>query len=160
MVGDSGRGPKYRQIAADLRAAIRSGEYQPGGRLPGENVLMERYEVARMTARQALAVLSNEGVAAARKGSGVYVREFELIVRDGINRLSSWPWSTGRSIWSADIRDRELAVDSVDVYESEVPAEIAPVLIRTAYTADGRPVEVNQMTADASAYVFRYEFDA
>ena len=26
--------------------------------------------------------------------------------------------------------------------------------------AEGRPVEVNEMTADASAYVFRYEFSA
>jgi GntR family transcriptional regulator len=31
-------------------------------------------------------------------------------------------------------------------------------VIRTAYTSDGQPVEVNEMTADASAYVFRYDF--
>ena len=31
---------------------------------------------------------------------------------------------------------------------------------RTAYTADGTPVEVNEMTADAGSYVFRYEFAA
>ena len=31
---------------------------------------------------------------------------------------------------------------------------------RTAYTADGTPVEVNEMTADAGLYVFRYEFAA
>lgn len=31
-------------------------------------------------------------------------------------------------------------------------------VIRTAYTSDGQPVEVSEMTADASAYVFRYDF--
>jgi len=31
-------------------------------------------------------------------------------------------------------------------------------VIRTAYTSDGQPVEVSEMVADASAYVFRYEF--
>jgi GntR family transcriptional regulator len=31
-------------------------------------------------------------------------------------------------------------------------------VIRTAYTSDGQPVEVNEMVADASAYVFRYDF--
>ena len=31
-------------------------------------------------------------------------------------------------------------------------------ITRTAYTADGAPVEVNEMTADAGSYVFRYEF--
>jgi len=30
---------------------------------------------------------------------------------------------------------------------------------RVAVTSDGTRVEVNEMTADASAYVFRYEFD-
>jgi GntR family transcriptional regulator len=33
-------------------------------------------------------------------------------------------------------------------------------ITRTAYDAVGAPVEVNEMTADASAYVFRYEFGA
>jgi hypothetical protein len=36
---------------------------------------MRDYQVARMTARQALAQLINEGIATARKGAGVYVRD-------------------------------------------------------------------------------------
>ncbi|MGQ0629855.1 MAG: XdhC family protein [Sporichthyaceae bacterium] len=64
---------KYRRIAEDLRAGIRAGEYTPGGALPGENDLMARYQVARMTVRQALAELQREGLAVARRGSGVYV---------------------------------------------------------------------------------------
>lgn len=31
-------------------------------------------------------------------------------------------------------------------------------ITRTAYTEEGRPVEVNDMTADAAAYVMRYDF--
>ena len=64
---------KYRRIADDLRSGIASGEYSPGGALPGENDLMARYKVARMTVRQALAELQREGLAVARRGSGVYV---------------------------------------------------------------------------------------
>jgi GntR family transcriptional regulator len=33
-------------------------------------------------------------------------------------------------------------------------------ITRTEYAAGGTPVEVNEMTADASSYVFRYEFAA
>ncbi|WP_042422219.1 GntR family transcriptional regulator [Streptacidiphilus anmyonensis] len=33
-------------------------------------------------------------------------------------------------------------------------------LIRTSYTADRRPIEVNQMVLDATAFVLDYEFDA
>ncbi len=64
---------KYRRIADDLRTGIARGEYTPGGALPGENDLMARYKVARMTVRQALAELQREGLAVARRGSGVYV---------------------------------------------------------------------------------------
>lgn len=41
-------------------------------------------------------------------------------------------------------------------------AAATPVMeiVRTAYDASGTPVEVNEMTADSSAYVFRYDFDA
>ncbi|MGQ0623100.1 MAG: XdhC family protein [Sporichthyaceae bacterium] len=64
---------KYRRIAEDLRAGIRSGRYSPGSALPGENDLMASYQVARMTVRQALAELQREGLVVARRGSGVYV---------------------------------------------------------------------------------------
>jgi GntR family transcriptional regulator len=42
--------------------------------------------------------------------------------------------------------------------------EIAPgtpvvEICRVALDAGGTPVEVNEMTADSSAYIFRYEFD-
>jgi GntR family transcriptional regulator len=244
---------KYRTIASDLRAAIARGDYLPQARLPGENDLMRQYQVARMTARQALAQLINEGLAVARKGSGVYVREFRPVVRSGIGRLAASGWGSGRSIWSAEVRHRDLAVDQVEVRRTEPPEEFRllldlpdepdvvviarsrryvldgkPVLlsvsylpagiaagtmmeyqdagpggiyarlrelghaparfredlrarmpepeeaerlalppgtpvvdvIRTAYTADGQIVEVNEMTADASSYVFRYDFDA
>jgi GntR family transcriptional regulator len=33
-------------------------------------------------------------------------------------------------------------------------------ICRVALDADGLPVEVNEMTADSSAYIFRYEFGA
>jgi GntR family transcriptional regulator len=33
-------------------------------------------------------------------------------------------------------------------------------ITRTAFTADHRAVEVSEMIADASAYIFRYEFNA
>src|SRR6266702_4761307 len=102
--------PRYRRIASDLRSAIEQGEYPPGSRLPGENTLMQDYGVARMTARQALAVLIGEGLAISRKGAGVFVRTFRPIVRNGIARLATDRWASGRTIWSADTEDRSLTV--------------------------------------------------
>jgi GntR family transcriptional regulator len=243
--------PKYRQIAADLRAAINDRDYLPGDRLPGENDLMARYQVARMTARQALGVLLNEGLAVARKGSGIFVRDFAPIIRESLTRLTHDRWARGASIWSADAVDRDVQV-TARVREDAVPSHIAPLLgleagtrvcvrerrfvldgepvmlsnsylpadvvrgsaitqpdtgsggtyarlaelgheptrfredvrarmpqpqeiaalglsafgtpvieiVRTAFTADGNPIEVNEMTLDASAYILRYDFEA
>lgn len=69
-------------IAKDLRAAIRSGTYTPGDRLPSEAALMATYGVARMTARHGLSMLKDEGLTVTRHGSGVFVRAFEPIIRD------------------------------------------------------------------------------
>ncbi|WP_043264721.1 GntR family transcriptional regulator [Streptomyces sp. CT34] len=144
------RQPKYQQIADVLRESIKSGERGPGDRLPGENDLMAKYGVARMTARQALGVLKNEGIAESRKGAGVFVRAFRPLRRRGIQRLSQEQWGAGRSIWSADIEDRTLVVDQVTVTEKLVPERIAQVLdiapdeavcVRERrFVLDGKPV--------------------
>ncbi|MCX4811236.1 GntR family transcriptional regulator [Streptomyces sp. NBC_01239] len=149
--GDTGRQPKYQRIAARLRAAIEAGEYGPGERLPGENDLMAEHGVARMTARQALGVLQAEGIVEARKGAGVFVRDFRPIRRRGLERLAHAQWGEGRSIWATDAGDRELVVDSVEVGEEDAPAAIAGVLglgdeearvcvRRRRYVLDGKPV--------------------
>ena len=125
LTGPSAR--KYRQIANRLRAAVRAGEYEPGDRLPGENDLMATYGVARMTARQAIGVLTTEGVAEARKGSGVYARDFTPVIRSALTRLSHERWSAGASIWSANADGRDITV-STTVTEIPVPERIAPLL--------------------------------
>ena len=142
----------HHQIADDLRAAIRSGEYQDGDRLPGENALMQRYGVARATAREALAVLRNEGLAVARRGSGVYVRLFAPIRRHGSERLSRERWGTGRDVWASDVQERRPQVDPILVTRTAVPPEIASlldvepgstvVLRDRRYVVDGRPVQL------------------
>ncbi|MEV7378410.1 GntR family transcriptional regulator [Streptomyces lydicus] len=144
------RQPKYQRIANTLREAIQAGEYEPGDRLPGENDLMATHGVARMTARQALGVLQNEGIAESRKGAGVFVRAFRPLRRRGIQRLSREQWGAGRSIWSADIEDRTLVVDQVAVTEQQAPERIARVLdialedavcVRSRrFVLDGKPV--------------------
>jgi GntR family transcriptional regulator len=242
--------PKYWLIAMTLREAIDSGEYPPGARLPGENDVMRDHGVARATARQALAQLINWGLAQARKGSGIYVRDFRPIVRDGIGRLGGSTWPAGISVWDGETEGRDLVVDQLEVSQTELPGHVGlllglpegaeavlrsrryvldgkPVLLshswlpaqvaagtsiaqpnpgpggvyarlaeagraparfreerrsrmpqpeeverlaiapgtpvvdicRVALAADGTPVEVNEMTADSSAYIFRYEFD-
>jgi GntR family transcriptional regulator len=241
--------PRYLQIADELRAAIGTGEYTAGDRLPGENELATRHGVAPMTARKALNTLKAEGLVESRRGAGFFVRVFQPIRRRGIQRLARDQWGAGNSIWSTD-ESREVSIDQITVAETTAPPAVASVLelgedlacrrsrrylvegrpvmiatsylpaqlvagtaitqpdtgpggtfarlgelglapvhhreevrfgsasaetarrlelapgspviniVRTSYTADRRPVEVNQMALDAGAYVLEYEFDA
>jgi GntR family transcriptional regulator len=147
---EGGRRPKYLFIAVALRDAIESGQYPPGARLPGENDVMRDHGVARATARQALTQLVNWGLAEARKGSGIYVRDFRPIVRDGIGRLGQSTWPSGMSVWDAETEGRDLIVDQVEVSQTaapdrvrlllDLPDDAATVLRSRRYVLDGKPV--------------------
>jgi DNA-binding transcriptional regulator YhcF (GntR family) len=65
--------PAYRQIANELRRVIVDHQLQPGTKLPSESELVARFDVARMTAREALRVLKVEGVVRSEQGRGVFV---------------------------------------------------------------------------------------
>ena len=63
------------KIAASIRAAILSGELQPGERLPSGPELAQFFGVAGMTVQKAIRTLADEGFVRTKGGSGVYVRD-------------------------------------------------------------------------------------
>lgn len=66
--------PAYRQVAAILRQRIDDGAYQPGRRLPSITALVQEFGVAQLTARKALRVLVDEGLAEMTPGMGTFVK--------------------------------------------------------------------------------------
>ncbi|WP_433730758.1 winged helix-turn-helix domain-containing protein [Actinoplanes sp. CA-051413] len=75
MITPQPGGAVYRQLAELLRQEILSGRLQPGQKLPSETTLVQRYGIARETARRAVAVLRAEGIVGVVRGHGVVVRE-------------------------------------------------------------------------------------
>jgi GntR family transcriptional regulator len=65
--------PPYRQVAGILRRRIASGKYKPDTRIPTESELVDEFEVARTTARRAVAVLRDEGLIYTVPNRGSYV---------------------------------------------------------------------------------------
>lgn len=76
-VDHEGKTPIYLQIAAILRGEIERGEIAPGRPVPSETQLMQRYEVARLTARKAVRVLADEGLVEVVSGRGAYVTRLD-----------------------------------------------------------------------------------
>jgi len=65
----------YRQVADAIMASIKSGEYQPGARLPSERDLAVFFKVSRPTIREATIALEILGLVESRHGSGIYITE-------------------------------------------------------------------------------------
>ncbi|MEO1621306.1 MAG: phosphonate metabolism transcriptional regulator PhnF [Cyanobacteria bacterium J06632_3] len=65
--------PRYLQIAEQLRSRLQSQVYQVGDRLPSEAQLSQQFDVNRHTLRQAIALLSQEGLLRAERGRGTFV---------------------------------------------------------------------------------------
>jgi GntR family transcriptional regulator len=65
--------PPYRQIAEIMRRRIGAGKYQPDARIPTESEIVDEFEVARSTARRAVAVLREEGLVYTVPNRGSYV---------------------------------------------------------------------------------------
>jgi GntR family transcriptional regulator len=62
----------YRNLAAQLRNAIRNGEYADGRQLPTEEQLAAGYSVSRQTVRRAMQDLVSEGIIYRVAGRGTY----------------------------------------------------------------------------------------
>jgi DNA-binding GntR family transcriptional regulator len=72
-IDPTGPVPPYKQIAAIIRARIESGQYPKGTRIPTESEMVETWEVARTTARRAIALLRDEGLVTTVPQRGTYV---------------------------------------------------------------------------------------
>ena len=65
--------PLYLQLKAELRGAIADHQYQYGEKIPTEVQLSETYGVSRITVRQAVQELCEEGYLVKKQGKGTFV---------------------------------------------------------------------------------------
>lgn len=65
--------PVYIQIHNQLRQNIEDGKWQVGTKIPAERELAAEFHVSRMTLRQAIQALVDEGILERRVGSGTFV---------------------------------------------------------------------------------------
>ncbi|MDQ0339335.1 GntR family transcriptional regulator [Caldalkalibacillus uzonensis] len=105
--------PIYYQLEELIRTQIENEALQPGDLIPSERELAEQYHISRMTVRQAITNLVNEGLLVRKKGKGTFVAE----------RKIEQPLSKLRG-FSEDMRSLGMVPETKLLEFKEVPAPI------------------------------------
>lgn len=82
MINKNSPIPVYYQLKEDIEQKINNGFWKVGQCIDSERELSESYGVSRMTIRQALGELVNEGILVREKGKGTFVCEPKLKQKD------------------------------------------------------------------------------
>ena len=110
----------FHTVADQIMEMIQSGAFPPGSRLPGERELAERFEVSRVTIREAEIALQALGHIEIKTGSGVYVLDPSDSGRDGWPLLSAFELTEARLLFESEAAALAARhVDDVDVRELE-----------------------------------------
>ena len=134
--------PRYIQIADQLRRNIQAQLYQVGDRLPPESQLSQQFEVNRHTLRQAVALLSQEGLLRAERGRGTFVA---APIRYAIGqrvRYNETLKALGHKAEFIVLKALELPADAAVAVGLEVNVGDSVALIERLGMADGHPISV------------------
>ena len=102
--------PIYLQLVAEFRRNIEQGIWAPGAQMPSLEELMGRYQVARMTIRNAIGILEAEGyIRRGGRGIGTFVQAKIHSVAE-LNIPANWKETVALS----DLLDTETIFDGVD----------------------------------------------
>lgn len=151
MINKNSPIPLYYQLEEYIKALIEKGELRTGDVLPAEREYAEKYQISRMTVRQAFTHLVNEGYLHRLQGKGTFVAERKI--EQLLKRLTSF---------TEDMKARGLTPGSQLVHFDIIPAtrqianqlsiqEYVPVYeIKRIRLADGIPMalETNYISAN------------
>ncbi|MEE6715310.1 GntR family transcriptional regulator [Schleiferilactobacillus harbinensis] len=144
--------PVYIQIHNQLKRDVEAGKWKVGDRIPAERELALQFDVSRMTLRQAIQTLVDEGILERRVGSGTYVANQKVQeAASGVTSFTDIMKRQGKKPSSKTI-SYHFATPSLSEIEKLHLAGDAPEVLRMERIryADGVPIsfEVASIPAD------------
>lgn len=113
-------------IADELRQQIVDGDLAPGDKLPTTAALMAKHGVARMTVRDAIGILKNEGLVVSRDRSGTYVRQLRRMTYRPQSDLVRRPDDVAKDMFLTEQEtDGRRPRQTIEVAVVHPPAEVA-----------------------------------
>lgn len=129
---------KYHDIHRQLLAQI--GRLAPGDALPQERELAEHFAVSRMTVRQALALLADEGRIYSVRGRGTFVADRRIAKESELTSFSQDMAARGMRAGSRLLRAHETSAGPVVGRDLEIPEEARVFHLERIRLADGLPM--------------------
>lgn len=102
----------YHSVADKIKKLINDGAFPPGTRLPGERELAERFDVSRVTIREAEIALQALGYINIKTGSGVYVLDVSEKQNGGLPNITAFELTEARSLFESEAA--ALAASQID----------------------------------------------
>ena len=135
-------GPVWAQIESSLRSRISSGELGPGQRLPAERDLARQLGVSRMTVRQALGSLADQGLVERGVGRGKFVSAAGKVVYDltRVAGLTEVAQRHGLQAGARILEARERAAPAGVARALELDQSATVIRLRRLRSAGGRPI--------------------
>lgn len=141
--------PKHEQLRTILRR-VATEELAPGAAVPSERVLMEEYGVSRITVREAIGQLVNDGVLIRVRGKGTFVANrtvrSRLHLASFTEEMRAQGYQPTTVVLAAALENPPPAAVQALRLADAVPA----VHVKRLRLADGRPVSVDDAWYDAT----------
>jgi GntR family transcriptional regulator len=131
---------KGEQLREILEAMVR--EQPPGTLLPSERSIAERYQIARMTVRHAIADLAGRGLVRRVNGAGTYVAEPRLTHGTTTGSFTNDMRSRGLVPGARVISIRERPATGLVATNLQLDEGAPTVALNRVRTADGVPIAV------------------
>src|SRR3954471_4567498 len=128
-------------VRGELRRAIVDGEFQVGVKLPNEERLCDRFGVSRVTIREAVRGLIEDGYVVRRQGSGTFVTRRPLL-RNSLDvnfSYTEYLEDAGAEPATEVLGAQLISADSEVATDLGVEVGAPLVEVRRIRTADGRP---------------------
>ncbi len=156
MLNQNSTIPLYEQVKEAIKLKIEQKEWKENTRVPSETELMKIYEVSRVTVRNALALLVDEGYLEKKQGIGTFVFQTQ-------NRKKSFsivqvlPRAVQVQAWCPERRSvKKEVVEGKNSYRKslQLEADDKVVHIERLRFADNEPVSLEHMFFSYKKYGF------
>lgn len=133
--------PAYIRIHDAIKKEIDGGVWEIGQRLPSERDLADDYEVSRMTLRQAITLLVEEGILERRVGSGTYVASHRVQEKmRGTTSFTEIVRSQGKMPSSQLISYQRKTANETEIQQLQLKATDTVVRMERVRFADNVPL--------------------